>query len=271
MKLLIVTPTLGNSPWLAETIASVANLSAHHVVVAPRTTQDALSKQFPRIVLVDDPGNGMYGAINAGIAHVPDWDAFTYINDDDLLLPDFARVMKCLHFSNRPLIAYGGVRLIDSAGRRLGSIPISPDPALNRHLYAERLEPVYQHGTIVSRGAMDQLGGFDATLRFCGDSEFLARACMSGVPFHCATRREVAAFRLRAGQLTKNRVAMVAERAAIDTRLRLLSVSNKDVSVAARRRFRVANARIYLERILRHGFVSFDSLLERGGVNPADR
>lgn len=270
MKLLVITPTLGSSPWLPETIASVAPFSVHHVVVAPKGIQNVLSGQFPKVMLVDDPGTGMYAAINAGIARATtDWDAFTYINDDDLLLPDFARVIKCVQSSNLPLIAYGGVRLIGTTGRRLGSIPISPEPALNRHLYAERLEPVYQHGTIVSRAAMAQLAGFDATLRFCGDSEFLARACVSGVPFHCATRCEVAAFRLRAGQLTKNRSAMIAERATVDTRLDLLAGSNTRMALAARRRFRLANVRIYLERILRHGFISFDTLLERGGADSA--
>jgi hypothetical protein len=40
---------------------------------------------------------------------------------------------------------------------------------LGRALYAERLEPFYQHGTIITRAAWEQHGSFDETFRFCGD------------------------------------------------------------------------------------------------------
>ena len=100
--------------------------------------------------------------------------------------------------------------------------------------------------------------------RLCGDSEFLARLCVRGVP---AVRvgDEVAAFRLRSGQLTKNRPAMIEERARVDEKLGLragpLTVRHR----WARLVFRAANLPVYAGRILRHGFVSFDQLLERRG------
>ena len=109
------------------------------------------------------------------------------------------------------------------------------------------------------------MGGFDAALRFCGDSEFFARACVRGIPFGCATRREVAAFRLRAGQATKNRSAMIVERARVDAKLGLLAPRPAAELRRARWRFRLANLAIYAERVARHGFVTFDELLERGG------
>ncbi len=270
MRLLVVTPTLGESPWLAETVVSVATHApgAAHMLVAPAGAVAALAAKFPRTTIVAEPGGGMYAAINAGLAALPDWDAFTYLNDDDVLLRDFSAIARAVSSAaerSRPLIAYGGVRLIDARGRRLGAIPISPAPELNRALYAQRLEPVYQHGTVATRAAFDAIGGFDAAFRFCGDSEFLARACVRGVSFSCATRREVAAFRLRAGQATKNRAAMIAERARVDDKLGLLAALPAADLRRARRRFRWANVAIYAERLARHGFVTFDELLERGG------
>ena len=166
---------------------------------------------------------------------------------------------------SRSLIAYGGVRLIDGKGKRLGAIPISSASALNRALYAQRLEPVFQHGTVVTRAVFDAIGGFDVTLRWCGDSEFFARACVRGIPFMCATRREVAAFRLRAGQATKNRPAMRAERTRVDQQLGLLAPRPAAELRRARWRFRLANLAIYAERVARHGFLTFDELLERAG------
>ena len=267
MNILFVTPTLGDSPWLAETVASVEalHLRGEHVLVAPSGKVAGLASRFPGTKIVAEPGGGMYAAINAGLAAASDWDAFTYLNDDDLLRPGFVAVAAALaERPKQPLLAYGHVGLINGEGRRLGAIPVSPSPKLNRDLYAQRLEPVYQHGTLVSRAAWEQHGGFDLAYQFCGDSEFLARLCVRGVP---AVRvgGEVAAFRLRPGQLTKNRPAMMAERARVDEQLGLLAASLTARHHWARLVFRAANLPVYAGRIVRHGFVSFEQLLERGG------
>jgi hypothetical protein len=236
--------------------------------VAPAEKVAGLREEFPAATVVPEPagGGGMYAAINAGAGAAGSWDLLTYINDDDLLRPDFTAVVRrAAAAGDRPMIVYGGVELIDAAGRRLGEIPIGRRPAQHRALYAERLEPVFQHGTVVTRAAWAQLGGFDASLRFCGDSEFLARACVSGVPAVCATRAPVAAFRLRAGQLTKNRAAMQAERARVDAQLGLCAGPRTVARRWARWVFRLSNLPIYAERVARHGFVSFDELIERAG------
>lgn len=271
-RLVVVTATLGESRWLAETVASVAALSLDctHVLVAPAAVAAGLREKFPRVIVVVEPhGNGgMYAAINAGGAAAGEWDLFTYLNDDDVLLPRFATVVRTAAgaaAAGRALIAYGGVKLIDAQGRRLGSIPIGRFPTMNRALYAERLEPVFQHGTVVTRAAWEQLGGFDETLRFCGDSDLLARACVNGVLAVCATGRAVAAFRLRAGQLTKNRAAMEAERAQVDLKLGLLTERRTVRHRWARLVFRVTNLPIYAERVARHGLVTFDELIRRAG------
>jgi len=264
MKVLVITPTLGQSDWLAETVASVAALSVshRHVLVCPAAVGAELAKRFPQTELVPEPGGGMYAAINAGLAIAGDWDAFTYINDDDLLLPGFATHARSLEpVVAQERIAYGQVNLIDGEGRRLGAIPVSRSPALNRALYAQRIEPVYQHGTLVTRAALEQLRGFDASFRFCGDSEFLARACLAGIPFQFTGGGPVAAFRLRTGQLTKNRAAMLAERTKVDEKLGLLADQPGRSRAWAKFVFRASNLAIYAERIGRHGFKTFDELL----------
>lgn len=266
MRLLVLTPTLGVSPWLEETIASVKTYSNGGIHVFIATTE---CERLPVSVgrTIHDPARGMYAAINEGLKAVPDWDAFTYINDDDRLLPGFLAVLAKVATAakdRRPLVAYGRVRLIDAAGRNLGFIPVSPRPALNRTLYAERLEPVYQHGTVFTRAVWERHGGFDESLRYCGDSEYLARLCVHGVPVE-RVRATVAAFRLRPGQLTKRREEMMAERALVDTKLGLLSGPGRMARLWARMIFRTANLPVYAERIARHGFVSFDQVLERTG------
>ena len=112
MKILVITPTLGESPWLAETVASVATLAAphEHVLVAPAATVPALAARFPGVTVTAEPGGGMYAAINAGVAAAREWDAFTYINDDDLLLPGFAAAVAAMAGrGTQALLAYGRV------------------------------------------------------------------------------------------------------------------------------------------------------------------
>lgn len=265
LKLLVVTPTLGTSPWLEETVRSVAErrISCEHVLVAPRERIAALVERYPNLGVVADPGGGMYAAINAGLASSSGWDAFTYINDDDLLLPGFERVVACVD-ADEACIAYGGVLLINTEGKRTGAIPMCPFPRLNRLLYAQRVEPVFQHGTIATRKAVEHMGGpFDTTLRFCGDSEFLARGCVSGVRFIHATRRPVAAFRLRAGQATKNLPVMLEEHNRLYAKLRLAAPCLGIKHRLARFVFCLSNTGVYLERIRRHGFLRFGEVLAK--------
>lgn len=262
--MLVVTPTLGRSPWLGLTVEGVARLPfpCTHVLVAPAGIVPELAARFPHITIVPEPGGGMYAAINAGLAAVENWQAFAYINDDDLLLPRFAEVVALARTAEARVV-YGGVRLINAQGRRMGAIPISPLPSLNRLLYAQRVEPVYQHGTVVTRAVVSQLGPFDETLRFCGDSEFLARACVAGVPFVCATQRVVAAFRLRPRQLTKNLPVMLAEHHRLYNKLGLPAARITIRHRCARLIFLAANLPVYAERIYRHGFITFGEVLAR--------
>lgn len=262
--ILVVTPTLGESPWLDETVASVTaqDMPCRHVLVCPADKVTALSARFPGVEVYPEPGGGMYAAINAGLEAAGEWGAFTYINDDDLLLPGFSKLAAAAQLGGERVV-YGGVRLINTHGERTGAIPISPWSRLNRVLYAQRVEPVYQHGTIFTRAVYDRIGGFDTDLQFCGDSEMLARACVSDVPFHRASLGVVAAFRLRAGQLTKNLPVMLAEHHKLYNKLQLPAPRLTLKHRVARLLFLVGNLGVYVERIRRHGFIGFGEVLAK--------
>src|SRR4051812_6367293 len=94
--LLVVTPTLGESPFLDQTVASIEAQPLHieHVIATPGRKVAELAARYPDATVVADAGRlgGIYGAINAGIQAASakfKWDWFTYINDDDTLLPGF--------------------------------------------------------------------------------------------------------------------------------------------------------------------------------------
>ena len=117
--LLVVTPTLGESPFLDQTVASIEAQPLHirHVISTPGRKVAELAARYPHALVVPDAGRlgGIYGAINAGIQAAKfKWDWFTYINDDDTLLPGFGLViLQNLRDPSPSPVVYGDVELID--------------------------------------------------------------------------------------------------------------------------------------------------------------
>lgn len=252
MRLLVVTPTLGASPWLIETVASVTACApgAVHVLVAPEEKRQRLRAEFPGTEVVADPGGGMYAAINAGLSERRDWDVFTYINDDDFLLPGFAEARAAAGLER---VAYGVVELVDERGRDMGPVPVSRFPRWNGLLYRSGIEAIYQHGTIIGRDVWRRAGAFDAGYRLCGDSEWFARAALLGCPF-VFRRSRVAAFRLRSQQMSRNEAAMMAEAARM--RAGLGPRPSRCMRWAATGLFRAGNLPLYLKRVFAHGLLT---------------
>ena len=101
-SLLLLTPTLGTSPYLDASVASVAGLglSVHHLLVCPAGQTGVLGQRFPGRTVVADAGRegGLYGALNAGLAAADalglSWEWFTSLNDDVLLSPGFAELVR---------------------------------------------------------------------------------------------------------------------------------------------------------------------------------
>lgn len=217
---LIVTPTLGTSPYLDRTVASVAalNLPCQHVMVAPANRIDELRRRYPSARLVADrgPAGGIYGALNDAIgAAPPGWKWFTYINDDDALLPPFRAVAlrHLLRPSSEPVV-YGDVALIDGSGRRVALVTTERHPARIPALLQEGISPLNQQGMLIRRDVVEALGGFDTRYRLCADLDFWLRAYVSGARFRYVPE-VLAEFRLREGQLSADTAVTQAEMAEI--------------------------------------------------------
>ena len=251
--LLVVTPTLGQSPWLDETVASVASLprACRHVLVCPAAVRANLERRFPQAQVMADPGGGMYAAINAGIAAVPDWDAFTYLSDDDVLCAEgTATAWQRLERDPQTEVVYGRVSLIDAQGAPQGWLPVTHRPGDLAGLMARGIMPLAQPGTWLRPVLLKRLGGFDETFRLAGDLDLFSRAVAGGARFDFVPV-EVARFRLHASQLSKN------EQAGDEEKKRALSRwADAPAPRSALMRFRRDNLTVYLDRIRRHGFVS---------------
>jgi hypothetical protein len=248
MRLRVITATRGRSPHLAETVRSVANSApgANHVLVCPGAAHEALAREFPSCRVVADDTAGLYPALNAGRqAGEPD-DCFTWINDDDVLVaPGFGAALARLEADGALGAVYGRVGLVDATGGRLGAIPVAHRPTDLLPLLASGLMPLAQPGTIFRWSAAAEVGAFDAGFQLAGDLDFFVRALRAGVTF-AFHDGEVAAFRLHAGQLSKDEATAAREHA------RVVATLPATPAGLARWRFRWDNLPAYVERVRQH-------------------
>ncbi len=212
MKLLVLTPTLGTSPYLGETLRSVAGLGAQarHVLLCPPSVADELRRLAPSAEIVADAEAGVYAALNRGLQVGGEWDAFTWINDDDVLLPAGVRAAAGLLAATAGDAVYGQVDYFSGNGADLGPLPVESKPERLGALFAAGVPALTQHGTLVRRAAAEKLGWFDERYRLAADFDYWARGLAAGWKFR-PVPQAVARYRLRPGQLSGDAAAVAAE------------------------------------------------------------
>jgi GT2 family glycosyltransferase len=267
-RILVVTPTLGTSEFLDRSVASVASqpLDVLHVISAPEPARARLEERYPWVRVVPDAGRagGIYGALNAALAAVPEgWDWFTYINDDDALLPGFAAAFT--RHLRRPVpepVVYGDVDLIDEQDRLLSRVTVEGNPAWLPALLQQGISPLTQQGMFFHRELVRRLGGFDLHYRLCADLAFWLRAYAAGWKFRYYPIR-VARFRIRPGQLSGSTAVTRREQAEI-----VAQHLRKEVPAWKRRlarwKYRVWNLPRYWARLRSRGLKTSYQLLEGG-------
>ncbi|HEY8932488.1 MAG TPA: glycosyltransferase family 2 protein [Rariglobus sp.] len=271
-RILIVTPTLGESVFLDQTMASVEALPLDiaHVLSVPAAKVAALSARYPRAIVVADAGKagGIYGAINAGLLAAPTaWDWFTYINDDDTLLPGFAQA-ALRHFAQAfpEPVFYGDVELIDEQGKRITRITTARSPSWIPALLQQGISPLMQQGMLFRRDVVERLAGFDLSYRLCADLDFWLRAYAGKNRFRYHPLC-IAQFRLREGQLSGDTRVTMAEQDYIVARHLPHRTSSLDQWLT-RVNYRLFNLPRYLARIRRRGFRTSYALLQPDTSRP---
>ena len=269
MSLLIVTPTLGRSCFLEETVNCIYRLDApiQHIISCPQDQIAVLQKRFPLSRVVADQGKegGIYGAINAGLSAARErWDFFTYLNDDDLLGHGFGTMFeRHAMASNRDTVAYGWISNIDKSGRILMGMTVGPDPRHYPALLQMGISPTGQQGMIFGREVVGALGFYSTRYKLCGDLDYWCRAMAAGFRF-VFYPVEAGKFRMHEGQLSSD---------IETTRRELVQITNvhfpREASAVeklhAKVIYRLYNAPRYIQRITNWGFVSSYQLLESKG------
>jgi len=270
-RLLVVTPTLGRSPWLDRAVASVAayaGASAMHVLVTPTEFQPMLRRRFPECeVVADHVARGVYPAINLGLQHARGraWSWFTWLNDDDQLEPGFAphlaRTLACDGRDPGAPWAYGQVRLRNGAGKDLGGLAVARSAADLIPLVQSGISPLNQQGLLAPRVWVERLGQLREEFRICADLDFWLRAASAGARFECSPEI-VAVFRLRAGQISGDVPRHVEEFSQV-VRIAAPSSHGGLRRFVARARFRLGNAAVYAGRVRHSGWRGGLALLQQ--------
>lgn len=265
--LLVVTPTLGDSRYLDQTVESVRAqpLTIRHVLSVPAARVAALQERYPHTVVVPDAGKAgaIYGALNAALEQaLGGWEWFTYINDDDLLLPGFGTMAR-RHFASArgEPVTYGDVGLIDEDDHLIERITVAPDPRWIPALLQQGISPVMQQGMLFHRDTVARLRGFDLNYRLCADLDFWLRACAAGdrLRYYPVS---VAQFRLRRGQISGDTTQTEREQEKIVRNLfpvRLPAWRRQ----ATRLRYRLHNLPRYFERFRSRGIRTSYELLQQ--------
>jgi hypothetical protein len=267
-KVLVVTPTLGQSPHLGETVGGIFRLGLPilHVFSAPASRLQALRTRFRGSEAVADAGRvgGLYGALNSALSAYPDgWEWFTYINDDDVLLPAFGELVR-RHQSRpgREGVAYGDVQLIREDGSAVSRVTVERNPNWIPALLHQGISPLMQQGMLFHREAVRRIGPFDTQYGLCADLDFWLRAYAAGEKFrHYALT--VARFRLRSGQLSSDTARTIREQDEIVSR-HLPARTPRALRLYARWRYRVCNLARYAQRIRSNGLRTSYQVLASG-------
>jgi glycosyltransferase involved in cell wall biosynthesis len=266
MRLLVVTPTLGRSPYLEETVKCIErqDLAVQHIISCPRAKVGELSRRFPCSHVVADGGRegGLYGAINAGLIAAEDpWHFFTYLNDDDRLGIDFAVMFK-RHATaeNLRTVGFGCIWNIDKTGRKLTGMTVGPYPRQYPALLQMGISPTGQQGMIFGREVVEAIGAYSTQYKICGDLDYWCRAMAAGFRF-IFYPLEAGQFRLQAGQISGDVTTLRDElQRIVQIHFPMqVPVLRKKLAKAT---YRLYNAPRYFQRIARLGLKSGYQLLE---------
>lgn len=219
--ILVVLPTLGDRlDTLAETLKTIdeqrADVSLTLVVVAPASAKDARKLAAKHCaVLVDDPGTGISEAINCGLRARDGEEFYAWMGDDDLFrIHGLSTLRSILRAAPDAVLAFGGCDYIDPLGRTLA---VSNAGKLAPFLLPWGPDLIPHPGTMVRLDALEQIGGFDVSLRYAMDLDaFLKLRRFGRFAF---TRESVSAFRWHPDSLTvSNRTKSSRESEAVKRR-----------------------------------------------------
>ena len=214
----IVTPTLNQRAFIEATLRSVRAQSyaaIEHLIVDGGSTDGSLEilrREGDRgtIRWISEPDDGMYDAVNKGLA-LAKGEVMGYLNSDDAYLPwAIDAVMRV--FEARPSVdvVFGdGTKVEEETGvQRLRLFPRFDRVSLANY------ESLMQPAVFWRRRVMDRIGGFDTGLRYVADLDYWLRASGAGASIEHVDE-VIAIERIHAARLSITGSDPMAEESAV--------------------------------------------------------
>lgn len=185
MKISIITVCLNSEQTIEQTIQSVINQNDsdyEYIIVDGKSTDNTLNiidKYKNKIsAIVSEHDNGIYDAMNKGIA-LATGEIIGIINSDDWYEPGtFREVKKCFQNSDAELV-YGNMNLIFDSEMKKTLVP--------KDLEKIRYEMEVPHPTVfIKKEIYEKYGKYNTQYRIAADYELILRLYVAGVKFlHC--------------------------------------------------------------------------------------
>jgi glycosyltransferase involved in cell wall biosynthesis len=180
MRLSVITPSLNQSRYLGECLASVRAAAARaapheveHIVIDGGSTDGTadLLRAAPSLRWVSESDRGQSHAINKGLA-MATGDILAYLCADDLYEPDAVRcVLEAFAADDTADVVYADFYFLEGGSgrkRRKSAAAFSPGGLPRRNILG-------QPAVWWRRSVYDTFGGFDESLHFCMDHEYWLR------------------------------------------------------------------------------------------------
>jgi glycosyltransferase involved in cell wall biosynthesis len=210
----VVTPTLNGERFFERTLGSIWSqqsdrIQIDHVIVDGGSVDGTLdiAAKYPSRVLRSEDDQGMYDAVNKGMAMV-EGDIVGYINADDEIAPGAMEVISEA-FMAHPDAGWvcGKVEYIGAEDELLGLM--QPVRLSLRSYLGIGWSPIPQQTVWARRWFYDDVGPFDVDYKNCGDYDWYARALKLQQPL--ILRQVLGRFRLHPGQISLDPAKMQRE------------------------------------------------------------
>jgi hypothetical protein len=268
-NLLIVTPTLGRSRFLDQTVYTVSKLPVphRHVLVAPADVIPNLHQRFPNVICLPEPPltNNLYSAINYATSSLSGWTHLTYINDDDLLCPEATKHWRSINASSKEdmQLWYGKVQLINENGDYLCHYAVNKIKCLHKLVLNGGKLPFTQQGLIVTHKVHAAMGPFDTSFHYAADMVYIAKAIQGRCKL-TYTGEDVAVFRLRRGQLSSDLAKVDREVVLARRQVCLPEKATIVANLLALAAMAGMNPMTYVRRLMRRNFMTQRQLIGSG-------
>ena len=126
MKISIITPTFNSSKTINDTLASIQSQSyknIEHIIIDGMSIDDTLEicrRESPSSIIISEPDNGIYDAMNKGI-NIASGDIIAILNSDDFYDNQFVieRVVESFNSNNSLDFIYGNLIYISSKDKNI--------------------------------------------------------------------------------------------------------------------------------------------------------